>query len=100
MAFDIGSALTCHFISMDNNESITTQWIDMENKSFHGQIFQWRSNHPSLKNYVKSILKINKEEKDNLEQPEFSKCFTKVEEGEWHLVEEKPTEWINVEINT
>jgi hypothetical protein len=35
-----------------------------------------------MQNYVKSILKITKEEKDDLEQPEFPEIFTKVKEGE------------------
>jgi hypothetical protein len=54
----------------------------MENTSFPGQSFRWRSNHPTMQNYVKSILKVTKEEKDDPEQPNFLESFTKVEEGE------------------
>jgi hypothetical protein len=72
----------------------------MENTSLSGQIFQWRSNHPTMKNYVNSILRVTREEKDDPGQPEFPEIFIKVEEGEHHLDEAKPPEWMNVEIKT
>jgi hypothetical protein len=79
---DIGSTSTCHLISTENNKNTTTRRIDMENTSCPGQSFRWKSDHPVMQNYVKSILTINKEEKDDLEQPDFPESFTKVKEGE------------------
>jgi hypothetical protein len=35
-----------------------------------------------MQNYVKYVLTINKEEMDDIEQPEFLEIFTKVKEGE------------------
>jgi len=37
----------------------------MENTIFWGQNFWWRSNHLAMKNYIKSMLKETKEEKDD-----------------------------------
>jgi hypothetical protein len=72
----------------------------MENTSFFGPNFSVEKYHRSMKNYVKSILKVTKAEKDDPEQPNFPESFTKVEEGERHLDEAKPPEWMNVEIKT
>jgi hypothetical protein len=35
-----------------------------------------------IQNHVKSILEIFKEEKEEIEQPDFSTSFTKIEEGD------------------
>jgi hypothetical protein len=35
-----------------------------------------------MKKYVKSILKLTKKEKDDLEKPDFLESFTKGKEGE------------------
>jgi hypothetical protein len=70
----------------------------MENTTCPGQSFRWKSDHPTMQNYVKSVLKISKEEKEEIEQPDFPESFTKIEEGDRHLEEEKPPEWMNVEI--
>jgi hypothetical protein len=72
----------------------------MENTTCLGQSFQWKSDHPAMQNHVKSILKISKEEKEEIEWPEFPSIFTKIEEGDRHLEEAKPPEWMNVELNT
>jgi hypothetical protein len=71
----------------------------MEKTSFLGQSFRWRSNHLAMQNYVKSILKVSKEEKNDPKQPKFLESFTKIEEGERRLEKEKPLEWMNGEIN-
>jgi hypothetical protein len=72
----------------------------MEKKSFPGHRFWWKIHNPTKQNYVKSILKLTKEDKDGPQQPEFLESFTKIEEAEQHLEEEKPLEWMNDEIKT
>jgi hypothetical protein len=66
---------------MDNNESITTRRIDMETTSFPCKIFQWRSNHLAMQNYVNSILKVIKGKKDDREQPDFPEVSLKSKKG-------------------
>jgi len=44
---------------------------------------------------VKSILIIAIKHKEYQEQPNFPKIFTKIKEGECHLNEEKPPEWMD-----
>jgi hypothetical protein len=83
MEVDKGSTSSCHLVSI-------TQRIDMENTTCPGQIFRRKSNHPTMKNHVNSILKISTEEKEKIEQPEYYR----------HLEEAKPLEWMNVEVKT
>ena len=49
---------------------------------------------------MKSVLSIATEHKEDHEQPDFPKSFTKIEEGEFHLYEVKPPKWMDVEIKT
>jgi hypothetical protein len=72
----------------------------MENIKCLGHSFQWKKYHPTPQNHVKSILSIAIENKEDQEQPDFPKSFTKIEEGERHLDEAKPLEWIDAEIKT
>jgi hypothetical protein len=46
------------------------------------------------------MLNIYKEEKEDYKQPDFPESFTRIEEGECYLNEEKPLEWMDVEIKT
>jgi hypothetical protein len=80
MTVDVGSTLTCHVVLAENNENTTTRRINMENTAtFPGQSFRWKSDHPTMKKYVKLILKTSKEEKEEIEQPDFLESFTKIE---------------------
>jgi hypothetical protein len=63
----------------------------MENTTCLGQSFRWKSDQPMMQNYVKSILKISKEEKEEIEQLDFPMSFTKIEEWDLHLEEAKTT---------
>jgi hypothetical protein len=47
---------------------------------------------------VKSVLSIATEQKEDHEQPDFPKIFTKIEERECHLDKAKPPEWMDAEI--
>jgi hypothetical protein len=72
----------------------------MENIRCPGQRFQWKKDHPTLQNHVKSVFNIATEQKEDQEQPDFPESFTKIEEGECYLDEEKPPEWMEAEIKT
>jgi hypothetical protein len=98
MSVDGGSTSTCNFVLVENKEISTAQRIDMENIKWPGQSFQWKKDHPTLQNHVKSVLSIATEHKEDQEQPDFPKIFTKIEEGEHHLDEAKPPEWMDAEI--
>jgi hypothetical protein len=98
MTIDIGSTTTCLLISIKNNENTTIGIIEMEKTSCHSQRFRWKCDHPVMQNYIKSTLKLTKEEKDDLEQPKFLERFSKVKGWKRHLNEEKSPKWMNVEI--
>jgi hypothetical protein len=61
MTINVGSTSNYHLVSTKNNENTTTRRIDMENTTCPSQSFQWKSDHPTMQNYVKSVLKISKE---------------------------------------
>jgi len=100
ISFDLGSTLTYNFVLVENKEIPTTRRIDMENIKCPRQSFQWKKYHPTLKNHVNSVLNITMEQKEDQEQPDFPKSFTKIEEVERHLDETKPPEWMDAEIKT
>jgi hypothetical protein len=59
ISVDGGSTSTCNFSLVENKE-ISTSWrIDMKNIKWIGKSFQWKKDHPTLKNHVKSVLSIS-----------------------------------------
>jgi hypothetical protein len=50
---------------MKNKEVSTRQRLDMENSRYLGQIFQWKKDHPTLQNHVKSIFNIATRQKED-----------------------------------
>jgi hypothetical protein len=67
---DMDSTSTCNFLSSQWKINQNSHHLDMENIIFLGQSFKWKKDHPGVTNYVKTILKVSKEEKDS-EKPEF-----------------------------
>jgi hypothetical protein len=57
----------------------------MENIRCPRQRFQWKKDHPTFQNHVKSVLNIATKQKEDHEQPNFPEIFTKIEEGEHYL---------------
>jgi len=100
MKMDLGSTSTCNLVLTENKEVSTARRLDMENIMFLGQRFRWKKDHPTLQNHVKSIFNIATEQKEDYEQLEFPESFTKNEEGERYLDEEKPLEWMEAKIKT
>jgi hypothetical protein len=72
---DEGSTSSFHLVSIARRRN-------MENTTCPSYIFRWKSDHPTMQNHVKSISKISKEEKEEIEQPKFHAIFTKIEEGD------------------
>jgi len=68
---DLESTLTCNLISTENKGITIAQIIEMENISCPNHIFRWKKDHLMLKNNVKSVLHISKEEKEDYEKPDF-----------------------------
>jgi hypothetical protein len=100
MLIDEGSTSKCNFVLVEKKGILTTERIDIENKKWLGQSFQWKKVHQELQNHVKSILSITIDHKEDPKQLDFPKIFTKIEEGECHLNEAKPPERMDAEIRT
>jgi hypothetical protein len=49
---------------------------------------------------VNLVLSIATEQKEDQDHPNFPKKFTKIEEGECHLNEEKTPKWMDAKIKT
>ena len=79
MVFDEGLTSTCKFVFVEHKEISIARRIDMENTKWLGKRFQWNKYHPALQNHVKSVLSIAMEHKEDQEQPNFPKIFTKIE---------------------
>jgi hypothetical protein len=58
MSVDEGSTSTCNLVLVENKGISTARRIDMENTKWPGQSFQWKKDHPTLQNHVKSVLSI------------------------------------------
>jgi hypothetical protein len=57
----------------------------MENISFTGKIFQWKKIHPKVNNFIKIVYSVSKEVKENkedIEKPDFPISYNKVVERE------------------
>jgi hypothetical protein len=60
---DLGSTSNYNLVSTKKKEVSIIQRLDMENIRCPRQIFQWKKDHPTLHNHVKSILNIATEQK-------------------------------------
>jgi len=75
--FNIGLTLNCNFVSIQNQDIISTHRIDMEKVSFPRQSFWWKKNHPRVNNYTKIVYSLFKENKEDIEKPDFPPSYNK-----------------------